>query len=234
MHLWTFLLLIPGQMLESKDFPKGLQMKAVAATVRIVNRDHQSEGTGVIVGRNGKGIYVLTAGHLVVRSARFEVSAYSENSYPRVLKKYDKVKVVAQSRDIRDLALIRLDTEDRPPAIVPFCASSQLPTSGKFEAMSVGCGARSAPICLLENVIKEKRVKRPPGRDTARFWETDIAQMVGRSGGPLLNSRGELIGLASGASEGKGYYSHGSEIQVWLKETEFAFLLGDKEKKNKE
>ncbi len=230
MHLWTFLLLIPGQMIESKDFPKDLQMKSVAATVRIVNRDNLSEGTGVILGHDDKGIYVLTANHLITRNARFDVSTYSEKTYPKVLNKYQEVKVLAQSRDVRDLALIRLDTQDRPPARAPFCPMRQLPGRGTFEAMSVGCGARAAPICLVENIIKEKRINRPPGRDTARFWVAAIAQMPGRSGGPLLNKRGELIGLASGASEGKGYYTHSAEIQAWLKEVKFAFLLEEKDK----
>jgi S1-C subfamily serine protease len=234
MHLWPLLLLIPGQAVEAKDYPKAMQMKALAATVRIVNRSNQSEGTGVILGRDRKGIYILTANHLVARSDRFEVDTYSEVSYPGPIKTYNKVKVVAQAKDVRDLALIRLETEDRPTGTIPLCPLNQLPASAKFEALSVGCGPRTAPLCLVEQVLKEKRIRRPPGRDTALFWETEIGQTPGRSGGPLLNPRGELIGLASGANEGKGYYSNVKEIQAWLKDVEFAFLLGEKEKKDKE
>ncbi|HEY1343153.1 MAG TPA: serine protease [Bryobacteraceae bacterium] len=209
-------------------------MKAVTATVRIVNRTDRSEGTGVIVGQEKGAVYILTAAHVVARADRLEISTFSRDSYPRPLTSYEKTEVVAQTRDIRDLALVRVPTEDRAPATMPFCPLRQLPAAGGFESLSVGCGASKAPISLLENVQKEKRIRRPPGRDTALFWETAIGQPAGRSGGPLINKRGELIGLASGSSEGKGYYCHGAEIHAWLKGGKFAFLVTEQEKKEKE
>ncbi|MHB1426397.1 MAG: S1 family peptidase [Gemmataceae bacterium] len=233
MHWWTLLLLLPGQAVESKDFPKDLQMKAVAATVRVANRSQHTEGTGVVIGFDKEGIYVLTAAHMVLNSDRFEISTFSESSYPRALKSYEKVELLAKTLDIRDLALIRLPTEDRPPAVMPFCPRDQLPTGKNFEALSVGCGSGMIPLCMLEYVLREKRFSRPPLRDSARLWETAIGQVPGRSGGPLLNKRGELIGLASGESEGKGYYCHVAEIHSWLKESKHAFLVGENQKEDK-
>jgi S1-C subfamily serine protease len=234
MHLWTFLFLLPAQAVESKDFPKALQMQAVAATVRIANRSERSEGTGVMIGRKEGAVYVLTAAHLVARGDRLEISTFSDKSYPQPVKTYDKVEVLLRTRDIRDLALLRIITDDAVPALMPLCLPRKLPTKGSFTALSVGCGASRTPMCMLEKVSKEKKIRRPPGREMAHFWEAEVEQAAGRSGGPLLDTEGRLIGVASGASEGKGYYAHGAEIHGWLKGSTFSFLLEENENKEKE
>ncbi len=64
---WLFLVLACGQLVESDDFPKALQERATAATVRIVNRSQRLEGSGVVIGRKDKSIYVLTAAHFLDR-----------------------------------------------------------------------------------------------------------------------------------------------------------------------
>lgn len=219
------LLLLPGQALESQNFPRSLQMKAVTASVRIVNRSQHSEGSGVLLGKKDAAVYVLTAAHLAKQGDRLEVSTFSESSYPSPVKVYDQIEVVARTRDIRDLALLRFTTPDRPPASMPLCPLRQLPAGGDFEALSVGCGAGKAPLCMLEKVLEEKRIRRPPARETVRFWLAEVEQAAGRSGGPLVDRKGRLIGLASGANEGKGYYCHGREVLAWLKGSKFAFLL---------
>lgn len=234
MHLWFLLLSLPFQAVEAKDFPKEFQLHAVAATVRIANRTERTVGTGVIVGRKDGAIYILTAAHLIPSAAnRLEISTFDEKTYPRPVKTYDTTEVVLRTRggDIRDVALIRITTEDSVPALMPFCPLKRLPSEGSFEALSVGCGSAKTPMCLLEKVSKEKKVRRSPSRETARFWETEVGQSPGRSGGPLLDKDGCLIGLASGASEGKGYYTHGAEIQNWLKGTKFKFLLENQQDK---
>jgi S1-C subfamily serine protease len=231
MHLWSLLLLLPAQVVETKDFPKSLQMRAVAATVRIANRSERTEGTGVIIGDKDGAIYILTAAHLADSRDRLEISTFSEKSYPLPMKTYDKVEVVLRVRDIRDVALIRIASTDRAPALMPFCPAQRLPGGGPFEALSVGCGASKTPMCMLEKVSKEKKIRRPPGRETARFWEVEVQQAPGRSGGPLLDKDGCLIGLASGISEGRGYFTHAAEIQNWLKKSKFKFLVEENEKK---
>lgn len=231
MHLWSLLLLLPAQAVEAKDFPKSLQMRAVAATVRISNRSERTEGTGVIIDDKGGAIYVLTAAHLVGSGDRLEISTFSEKSYPRPVKTYNKGEVVLRVRDIRDVALIRIASKDRAPAVMPFCPAQRLPSEGPFEALSVGCGTSKIPMSLLEKVSKEKKIRRPPSLETARFWEVDVGQTPGRSGGPLLDKDGYLIGLASGTSEGRGYYTHAAEIHNWLKKSKYKFLVEENKKK---
>ncbi len=222
---WLLLLLTPGQLVESEEFSKELQQRAAAATVRIVNRTEKIEGSGVVIGRKDKAVYLLTAAHFLNRPTRLEISTFSADSYPRPAKVHDKAEVVARTRDLRDLALLRLTTDDPPPDSLPLCSLGLVPKKDEFAALSVGCGVARAPVCLLEKVTAARLVRRGEKGKSALFWETAAAQMSGRSGGPLLDRRGHVLGIASGANRGKGYYCHITEIHRWLQATDFAFLI---------
>src|SRR5262249_27551976 len=157
------------QAVDAKEFPKSLQMKAVAATVRILNRSERAEGTGVIVGQKDGALYVLTAAHLVREDDQLEISAFSESSYPNPAKIYTTTKLLARTtRDVRDLALLRVDAPDRA-GVMPLCPLDQLPGKEGYESLSVGCGGGKAPICLLEKVLQAKRIRRPSEKGIARF-----------------------------------------------------------------
>ncbi len=228
---WLIFLLVPGQQVESDDFPKALQMKAVTASVRIVNRTERMEASGVILGRKEGALYILTAGHLQNRPGRLSVRTYTADSYPEAARVYDKAEVAARAKDVRDLALLRVETDDPPPGTLPLCPERLLPAKGPFSALSVGCGGTGAPVCLLETV-REARFIRLAGRmETALFWETAGEQTPGRSGGPLIDRQGNILGLASGTNEGKGYYCHAREIHRWLKAQGFGLFLEAEEKR---
>jgi S1-C subfamily serine protease len=221
--------MLPGQVIDSEDFPRELQMRAATATVRVVNRRERVEGSGVILGRKGGHTYVLTTAHLSNRPGRIEVSTYSADSYPEPARVYDKVEVAARARDVRDLLLLRLEAGEAPPATLPLCPAREAPEKGGFPALSVGCGEAGAPVCLVEKVREARLIRRPGQAGTALFWETEAAQGPGRSGGPLLDRRGCLLGLASGTNEGRGYYCHAREIHRWLEAGGFDFLLPEKD-----
>jgi S1-C subfamily serine protease len=226
----ALLLLITGdiEVLESRDFAKNVQVRATTATVRVVN-GAKAEGSGALLKRNGPLVYVLTANHVVDGAKRVEVSTYSTASHPRPAATY-RADVIAQAGG-PDLAVLRFTTADEMPGSVPICPASKVPEGQKFTALSVGCPGGAAPTVALESVQARRRVRRPDADDTVLCWQTEKTPARGRSGGPLLDRRGLLIGLDSGAGDGKGYYVHVEEIHAFLKRNGLEWLYEEKSDK---
>src|SRR5579875_1835020 len=187
-----FLLLVFGQFADSEEFAKAVQERAVAATVRIVNRTRRVEGSGVLIGRKGKSTYILTAGHFLERGDRLEISTFTIASYPDPENVYKKAEIVALAKDMRDLALVRLTVDNPPRAGLALCPLKLLPQDKEFNALSVGCGAAAAPVCLVEKVKGAKQVRRSAAMQPALCWEAANEQTPGRSGGPLIDRHGRV------------------------------------------
>jgi len=210
---------------ESTDFPKAMQVAAVSATVRVVNVENQSGGSGVIVGRKGRFVYVLTAYHVAGETGRLEVATFAEKASPKAPRVYPAVRLVARAGGVRDLALLRVVTTDPMPAPLSLCPARLLPDGKEgFKALSVGCAGGEAPTCLVEEVVGKRRVRRTGAGQPADCWEVGRKQQVGRSGGPLVDRRGYLLGVCSGTNEGKSYFCHTDEARAFLKESGFDWL----------
>jgi S1-C subfamily serine protease len=218
MHYLPILLLVAGQVevVASKSYPRELQLSAVCATVRVVNVSEGTSGSGAILGRKGAFVYILTANHLVHKADRLEVSTFVVGSYPKPKNVYRSAELVAGTDDLKDLALIRVTTEDDVPGSLKLCPAESLPQKNGFEALAVGCTDGGPPTCLIDKVIGKKLVRREAGGKTAWFWELDRKYAEGRSGGPLLDSRGSLLGILSGTSGGHSFFAHIEEIRAFL------------------
>jgi S1-C subfamily serine protease len=214
----------------SEDFPRPLQEAAVAATVRVSYPVRGQDGSGVLIHRQGPYSYVLTAAHLVGKERFVEVTTFSARSYPRAEKTYRGAEVLA--RDPRaDLAVLRLATREALPGLLPLAAKSAAPRGKDFPALTAGCKSDSPPTLALD-VVKGARMVQKPGEEGKTLcWETAKGQTGGRSGGPLIDRQGRLIGLASGVSSGKGYYVHLAEIHAFLKRNALDWLGEEKKRR---
>jgi S1-C subfamily serine protease len=219
MFVVPFLLLIPGQLaVPSRVFSKERQEAAVAATVRIADRARDVEGSGIILGKKGDFVYILTAHHLVARAKNLEIATFSSESYPKVHRVYRSARVIAGAGDARDLALIRLTTTDRMPGSASLCPTRLVPTRKDFEALTVGCSEGKAPTCLADVVAGKKLVRRGAASKSVPLWEVGRKHLEGRSGGPLVDRAGYLLGVCSGTNKEKTYFCHTEEIRAFLKE----------------
>lgn len=223
----AFLFLLVGQIdvLESKDFNKELQVGAVVATVRVEQPRREQVGSGVLLLQKGPFAYVLTARHLVEGAEALELSFYSAATFPRPGPVVRDVEVLASSKE-SDLALVRATVRAPLPAGLRLAAEA--PAETPFPALSVGCSDGLFPTLLLESVQSARRVRKPGTDEAVLMWELVREPAGGRSGGPLLDRQGRLIGMASGRSGGKGYCIHLDEIRRFLKRHRFDELLTEK------
>jgi S1-C subfamily serine protease len=220
------LFLLPGQIetVSSADFSKAAQRAAVTATVRVVNAAQKVSGSGAVIGRKGKAVYLLTARHIVRGSDTVEVATFSAGSYPKPSRAY-RAKVVATSDAAADLALLRLDTDDDPPGLVRVCPPLVVPKKKVLPGLAVGCTKGGAPTCQIGKVRGPKRVRHKGADRAVSVWEVNHQHAAGRSGGPLIDKRGYLIGVCSGTTKGKGYFCHVAEIHAFLKRNGLEKLL---------
>jgi S1-C subfamily serine protease len=211
---------------DSEDFPASLQERAVVATVRVYNPFRRKEASGVLIRRQGPHAYVLTVAHLVGKDRFLEVSTFSSRSYPKVEKTYRLAEVLA--RDSRsDLAVLRLEMREDPPGVLRLVPKPAAPGTADLSVLTVGCDPGGPPTPVVDRVQAARVVRKPGEEGQTLCWETTKAQVSGRSGGPLLDRRGRLIGIASGSNDGKGYYVHPDEIHAFLRRNALDWLTAE-------
>jgi hypothetical protein len=215
-------------LVESSDFTAEVQTKALAATVRVRDRSRAVVGSGVVVGTDDRGTYVLTAAHLIERIEQIDVQTFTGKSYPEPAESIGKVDLVAKSDSLRDLAVLRL-----PAAKM---AASRLAPSGHalpktpFKGLVVGCGGNKAPRAHIDEVVAAKKARREPAQEPILFWEVATKQDAGQSGGPLIDRDGFVIGICSGNNKDSSYFCHLEEIQAFLKAHDLEQLFAAKPK----
>lgn len=227
MHGLFFLAaLVPAEGGSADDFPQNVRDSAVFATVKVLNVTQQTAGSGVVVGKKGAAVYILTAAHLVGPDDVLEIHSFSPESYPKADSVHRPAEVVATAGGVRDLALLRVTTPDPFPNALSLCPPQGVPDEESFPALAVGCGAGEAPIASVEKVLGKKRVRREEKDDTAYCWEVEGKQKLGNSGGPLVDRKGLLLGILSGANRGSSYFSHRDEVQRFLRQNGYGWMGG--------
>jgi serine protease Do len=146
----------------------------------------QGEGSGFIIDEQG---FILTNNHVVADAQSIEVrlSTMSDASYGL------PAKIIGRD-ELTDIALIQLT--ELPSGGLPvskFGDSEQIAPGDWVMAVGNPFGlSNSVTVGIVSAVGRENYVAR--GR-TEAFIQTDAAINRGNSGGPLLNLRGEVIGI---------------------------------------
>ncbi len=152
-----------------------------------------SLGSGVIIDERG---FVITNWHVVERASSISINTSDEKTYPASL-------IGADPRS--DVAVLKIETHDE---FVPI-------NIGKSDDIMIGetVIAIGNPFGLSHTVTTGvvsalQRSVKAQDRVFDNFIQTDASINPGNSGGPLLNIKGELIGINTaiyGEAEGIGF-----------------------------
>jgi S1-C subfamily serine protease len=169
---------------------------------------------------------VLTAAHAVATPGVREVHYFTQESYPERAKVFTRVTTVA-TWPAADVALLSVAVGDWPAPVLKLAGPGQRPKTFPTTALSVGCTAAGSPTAREEQIQAKRLVRRPEGA-VAFFWQCQAASLPGRSGGPLLDRNGRVIGLAAATQSGRGFYAHLDEILAALKKHDYSWLWENK------
>jgi serine protease Do len=166
----------------------------------LAQRKTEALGSGVVVDRAG---YILTNNHVVDKADRIQVKFHGD------VAEYD-AKVVGVDAPT-DLAVIRVTGKSGlEPAKI-----------GNSDAVQVGdwAVAIGSPFSFQETVtagiISAKDRELEADMQFQHFLQTDAAINPGNSGGPLLNMRGEVVGINTAiASQSGGYEGIGFALPI--------------------
>lgn len=148
----------------------------------------QSMGSGFIIGSDGK---ILTNAHVVEDATDIVVRLHDQREF--------KATVIGSDKST-DVAVIKIDASDLPTV-----------TMGNSDEIEVGewVLAIGSPFGLdfsaTQGIISATG-RELPGDRFVPFLQTDAAVNPGNSGGPLLNTRGEVIGINSQIYSRSGGY----------------------------
>jgi Do/DeqQ family serine protease len=153
----------------------------------------EGSGSGVIISTDG---YIVTNNHVVDKSKEIEVTLNDKRTF--------KAKVIGADPNT-DLALIKIEAENLP--VILFGNSDSLKVGEWVLAVgnpfnltsTVTAGivsAKARDINIIESKMKIES-----------FIQTDAAVNPGNSGGALVNTRGELVGINTAIASQTGSYA---------------------------
>ena len=161
--------------------------------------------------------WALSAAHVVHNGAAFEAEMFLRTSYPAPNYTLGGVKIVAQNATA-DLVLMKIPLDEQkapPPPVLKLAQPGVRPKKFPFPALSIGCDDGFSTRCYDVNI--QGKHFRPESSKAAFFWESKETSGHGRSGGPLLDKSGNVIGICAANMDGMGYFAYCDEIHAWLK-----------------
>lgn len=162
-------------------------------------REQSGLGSGVIVRRTGKTIYVLTNNHVAGKATTIKIKLNDE-------REFDGKLVGADER--MDIALVSFECSDDNITVAKLGDSDEVQQGDIVLALGSPLGYFAS---VTQGIVSATGRSGGQIGSISDFIQTDAAINQGNSGGPLVNIYGEIIGIntwiasQSGGSQGLGF-----------------------------
>ena len=150
-------------------------------------------GSGVIISPDG---YIVTNNHVVDGAVNVSVTLNDRRILP--------AKVVGAD-PLTDLAVLKVNASDLPS--VPWGDSTKLRAGQTVLAFGNPFGLRFTVTRGIISALNRPNPSATDRRKPGEFIQTDAAINPGNSGGPLVDARGEVIGINTFLISGSGSFS---------------------------
>jgi S1-C subfamily serine protease len=158
-------------------------------------------GSGSVIDKQG---HILTNYHVVERARQVEVALFDGSTY--------EAKFVGADPD-NDLAVIRIDAPAEKLFPIEIGDSSRLKVGMRVFAIGNPFGLeRTMTSGIVSSVNRSLQIRGP--RTIKAIIQTDAAVNPGNSGGPLLDSRGQLVGVNTAIATAQAGQSAGVALSI--------------------
>lgn len=149
-------------------------------------------GSGVIISEDG---YIVTNNHVINNASEIEITLNNKKAY--------KAKLVGTDSQM-DIALLKIDTNEKLPYTI-FGDSDNIRVGEWVLAVGNPYNLNSTVTAGIISA-KARNVGNQMQNNIQSFIQTDAVVNPGNSGGALVNTRGELIGINTMISSNTGSY----------------------------
>jgi serine protease Do len=180
-------------------------------------REQSGDGSGFLVSQDG---FILTNNHVIDGASILEVTLADRRKF--------RARVIGADANT-DVAVIKIDGKDFPT--LTFGDDDEVRIGEWVVAVGNPLGLDftvTAGIISSKHRGTEVRLPNSGGYAINDFLQTDAAINPGNSGGPLINLRGEVIGVNSAIASQTGFYSgYGFAIPITLAKAVMEDLIRD-------
>lgn len=152
---------------------------------RFFGLQHESEGTGsgAILDREG---HVITNYHVIDGADQIEITLAPNKSYPAVFVGGDKEQ---------DIAVLKMDAPAEELTPISLGSSDHLRVGQRVYVLGNPFGWDDTLTTGIISSLNRDLPSRVPGRLMQSLIQTDAPMNPGNSGGPLLNTSGQMVGM---------------------------------------
>ncbi len=148
-----------------------------------MQREAEGTGSGAILDREG---HIITNYHVIDGADQIEITLASNKSYP--------AKVIGGDKE-QDIAVLKVDAPAAELTPITLGHSDNLRVGQRVYVLGNPFGWDGTLSTGIVSSLNRDLPSRVPGRNMQALIQTDAAMNPGNSGGPLLNTSGQMIGM---------------------------------------